>query len=94
MYWVETSKLDKPPNHVKVGFIEGDFVRRASIKQNCLAYRDQETTILTFRTMKLKIDPCNIFIKVFCEKYSTIASFVEHSAHSAVEWTDSIKHLS
>ena len=46
---------------------------------------DYETTLLTFRIMKLKIDAYSIFIKIFCEKSSTIASFVKHSVYSAVE---------
>ena len=37
------------------------------LKQPCLAHRDYETTLLTLRIMKLKIDAYRTFIKVLSE---------------------------
>ena len=44
------------------------FFRRAPLKQHCLGHRDDETTLLTFRIIKLKIDAYSIFIKLLYEK--------------------------
>ena len=44
------------------------FFSRAPFKKHCLAQRDYETTLLTFRIMKLKFDAYSIFIKVLYEK--------------------------
>ena len=43
--------------------ITASFVERP-LKQHCLAYRDYEITLLTFRIMKLKIDAYIIFLKL------------------------------
>ena len=51
----------------KEAIITASFVERP-LKQHCLAYRDYETTLLTFRIMKLKIVAYSTFIKVFPEK--------------------------
>ena len=70
------TKSSKNPFFVFMNFLQAlyerrhctCFFRRALFKQHCLAYRDYETTLLTFRIMKLKFDACSTFVKVLCEK--------------------------
>ena len=44
------------------------FFRTALFKYDCLACRDYETTLLTFRIMKLNFCACSTFVEVLCKK--------------------------
>ena len=45
------------------------FFRRAPLKQHCLGHKDDETTLLTFRIIKLKIGASSSFIKFLYENH-------------------------
>ena len=68
----------------RIHIITVSFAERP-LKQSCLAYRDCETTLLTFKIMKLKIDAHSIFIIVLSEKKLSSPSFLKHFVYSAVE---------
>ena len=69
-------------NHsLKESVITSSFVEW----QPCLAYRDYETILLTFRIMNLKIDAYSIFIKKLPWKKLSVPYFVDPFFYSAVE---------